>query len=158
MLGYKPFRSIEIQRSEVIVSKIITVLEEEYLNPFSGRLDEDKLYNLSSSKQREGETDASKVIDTNREIIGKLLKVSAKTQQPINFEQALKYPLYDVPLSMANPDGTKRESPNSKLLQLLAPQLSPIEQLPDDLRKQHATIIIDLIAHISECNTTVMHI
>lgn len=49
---YKPLREIEIQKSENIVSTVISVLENEYLNPFSIQLDQDKLYNLSSGSYK----------------------------------------------------------------------------------------------------------
>ena len=50
---YKPLRSSEIQKSEKHVSKIINVLEDEYLNPFGLDLDPTELYNLSSGVPKE---------------------------------------------------------------------------------------------------------
>ena len=46
-------RSSEIQKSEKHVSKVINVLEDEYLNPFGLDLDPTELYNLSSGVPKE---------------------------------------------------------------------------------------------------------
>ena len=50
---YKPLRSSEIQKSEKHVSKVINVLEDEYLNPFGLDLDPTELYNLSAGVPKE---------------------------------------------------------------------------------------------------------
>ena len=42
------------------------------------------------------------MIEANRNIIGKLLSISAKEEQRIDVEKALRYPLYSVPLCLAN--------------------------------------------------------
>ena len=57
----------------------------------------------------------TKVIDANRHIISRLLSISAKSEKPIDFQKEFKHSLYPVPLSLAYPDGSKRESPKSKL-------------------------------------------
>ena len=44
---------LEIEKSERNVSKIIDVLENEYINPFSLNLDIGQLYNLSSGVPKE---------------------------------------------------------------------------------------------------------
>ena len=45
---YKPLRPSQILKSESLVEKVQTVLENEYLNPFDTALEKSKLYNLSS--------------------------------------------------------------------------------------------------------------
>ena len=45
---YKSLRPSEIIKSEKKVGRIVNVLQEEYINPFSGELDKSQLYNLSS--------------------------------------------------------------------------------------------------------------
>ena len=57
-----------------------------------------------------------KEIDANRNIIGKFLSLSIKTNRLINFEEALKYPLHTVPLCLAHPDGSMRKTSKSKLV------------------------------------------
>ena len=53
LLCYKPLRISETEKSEQNVSKIIDVLENEYINPFSLNLDIGQLYNLSSGVPKE---------------------------------------------------------------------------------------------------------
>ena len=54
-------------------------------------------------------------VEINRNILGMLLSLAAKTNRNIDFQNALQYPLSPVPLSLANHDGTKRISTKSKL-------------------------------------------
>ena len=46
---YKPLRPAEIAFSEQHLRNVISVLEDEYLNPFDIALDKNEMYNLSSS-------------------------------------------------------------------------------------------------------------
>ena len=48
---YKSLMPSEIIKSEKKVQRIVKVLQEEYINPFSGELDKSQLYNLSSGIQ-----------------------------------------------------------------------------------------------------------
>ena len=70
-------------------------------------------------KQNEKKDNTSEVIKANRSILGKLLTLSANAQQLIDFEKALSYPFYNVPLSLAFPDGTKRLNQKSKLQEII---------------------------------------
>ena len=54
------------------------------------------------------------VTEVNRNILAKLTSSSTKTGKAVNFEDALKYPLSPVPLSLAFPDGSKRHTQKSK--------------------------------------------
>ena len=45
-----------------------------------------------------------KTLEVNKNILGTLLALSAKTEKAINFESALEYPLCSIPLSIANAD------------------------------------------------------
>ena len=173
---YKPLRDTEIRRSELLVSKVIDVLENDYLNPFSINLDCEELFNLSSGLQYQDDPEAllniwdkgkdlydqflrerihsrekaftdalprnkptlfsstskkvksastsSEVVKANRNILGKLLSLSARFEEPIDFSRALQYPLYPVPLSLSFPDGTKRQTQKSKLLEVFIDQKS----------------------------------
>ena len=57
--------------------------------------------------------------EINRNILGALLSFSAKANQPIYFDSALSYPLSPIPLSLALPDGARRETPKSKLMEVI---------------------------------------
>ena len=56
------------------------------------------------------------VVEVNRDILGKLLAHSAKTQRAIDFKKAFTYPLCPIPLCFAHPDGTRRTTAKSKLM------------------------------------------
>ena len=189
---YKVLRECEVRKSEENVLSVIKVLENEYLNPFSVLVEGDEVYNLSSGKAFQGDTESllntwnhgdelakqfleerlysnnksfhdklkrnkptlfsntintvkskdkakTQVVDANRNIMGWLLSLSTKYEKLIDFSIALSYPLYTVPLSLAFPDGTKRQTQKSKLLQILQFENSGTEKRSD-------IIIVDLIA------------
>ena len=52
----------------------------------------------------------------NWNVLGKLLTLSANAQQLIDFEAALSFPLYHVPISLAYPDRTGRSMQKGNLL------------------------------------------
>ena len=60
------------------------------------------------------------VIEANRNILGKLLAISAKHEHSIDFEIALSYPLTATPLSLSNPDGSRRVTQKSKFVEILS--------------------------------------
>ena len=60
---YKALRPSQILTSEKLVTRVIEVLEEEYLNPFSVLIDEDQLYNLSSGVPVESDL-ADEILET----------------------------------------------------------------------------------------------
>ena len=53
-----PLREKQIRRSEDLVTKIITVLETDYLNPFNINMDCEKLLNLSSGVAFQGDVES----------------------------------------------------------------------------------------------------
>ena len=173
--SYKPLRPSQILKSEKVVTNVINVLTEEYINPFDPIIDSSKLVNLSSgvpvndcdicdiwsagntafetftnqriysntvafhdpikrnkvtlfqqstksvTLQKNG---ATKTIEVNRNIIGKLLSISAKVSKPIDFEFTLGYPLSPVPLSLSNADGSRRVTQKSKLMEIMNTYIS----------------------------------
>ena len=56
-----------------------------------------------------------KTVEVNRNLIGTLLALSARSERLINFQKALSYPLCSVPLSLANPDVSRQAMQKSKL-------------------------------------------
>jgi len=66
--------------------------------PFNARLPKRKptLFSESKRKPKQKKNKSAEVIKANSNVLGKLLTLSANAQQPIDFQQALSYPLYDV--------------------------------------------------------------
>ena len=186
---YKPLRKSEIEKEEKKICNLINVLQDEYLNPFSPRLEQDVLFNLSSGVPAQGNVEdllnirakgkeladefiekrlvskeksfndpiprvkvpnfhqtqvkipkankQLKVVEANRNIIGRLLSLSTKSSQPINLEAALTYLLFPVPLQiqMGQKDQLKRA--NSSEL--------------EDSVKQISSYVLDMIAQLRMC-------
>ena len=192
-------RPSEIQKSEKHVSKVINVLEDEYLNPFGLGLDPTELYNLSSGVPKEDgvkelleinqsgnaaaneflanriltsekkfhdpitrvkiptfqehyvkikKIGSEKVIQANREVLSKLLSLSAKFGKPIDFKHAFTYLLYPYPLSMAFTDGTKRETSKSQLLHEIIPDIQDKNLAELGVIPSRCGYVIDMIAHL----------
>ncbi|KAG1673323.1 Multidrug resistance-associated protein 4 [Nymphon striatum] len=202
---YKPLRPSQILKSKKLVSSVVRVLKEEYINPFDADLDKDALLNFSSGRPipddasseilriREiGEeqyddfvkyritskdiglhepisrnkvklfgnfnrkivikkSSKEKSIESNRNILGTLLAISARNERAVNFKTALCYPLCPIPLSLANPDGSRKATAKSKLQSIVLkyskePVQHPRESLPQ--KSQVSTFIVDLMASI----------
>ena len=74
-----------------------------------------KFQNFTSMANKPTAKNKKSVVDVNRDILAKLSKISArKGKTIIDFEKALKYPLGDIPLSLANADGTTRKTNKRK--------------------------------------------
>ena len=93
-----------------------------------------------------------KVINANRDIIGKLLILSRKHNKPINLEGALTYPPFSVQLGLAYPDGFKRGYQKGKLLPLLMPNIGNLNNT-NGPNKVHCVYIMDMIARLRKCFT-----
>ena len=74
------------------------------------------LFESSLNTKKITRNNITKTIEVNRNILGKLIALSAKSGKPINFPHALMHPLCTIPLSVANADGSKRTTAKSKLL------------------------------------------
>ena len=201
---YKPLRPSQIMRSETLVSKVIEILEEEYINPFGVQTDETKLYVSSSGvpladevadsiaalpsdgrkiaesfvKERIYEKsklfhdpinrcknktfqapcksilvtkgNTAKSVDVNRNILGALLTFSVKNEKAIDIEKALEFPLSPIPLSIANADGSRRQTAKGKLMQVLESKMSG-EPSDNYLRPPTSAVvayIIDFVAFV----------
>ena len=64
-----------------------------------------------------------KAVEVNINVIGTLLALSARSERLIDFQKALSHPLCSVPLSLANPDGSRRTTQKSKLSDIILIQL-----------------------------------
>lgn len=89
--------------------------------PFHEPITRNKVHLFSSTNKQvelKGGT-RTKTVEANRDMLGKILALSAKTGRVVNFECALEYPLCAAPLSLANPDGSRRMTAKSKLMQII---------------------------------------
>ena len=90
------------------------------------------------------------LVEINGNILGKLLVYLAKSGRAIDFQTALQYPLSSERLAFTNPDGTRRNTKKSQLMEIM---LSYVNDLPDysDVRiqkEQIAAYLVDLMALI----------
>ena len=60
-----------------------------------------------------------RTIEVNRDILGWLVRLSLSSGKAVDFELALQYPLSPIPLSIATPDGERREIAKSKLMKII---------------------------------------
>ncbi|KAG1652172.1 hypothetical protein GQR58_026483 [Nymphon striatum] len=108
------------------------------------------LFKNSSKKVEVKQDSKQSLVEVNRNILAKLLAHSAKTGSAINFQAALEYPLSSVPLAFANPDGSRRVTKKSQLMEVV---LSYSEQEtmhePSIIPKEEtAAYLVDLMALI----------
>ena len=83
-------------------------------------------------------------LQVNRNIIGALLSYSTKSGRAIDIERALKFPLSVVPLSIANGDGSRRETNRSKLMDAINPEGN--ENSPQAPSENVSNFVINFIA------------
>ena len=83
-------------------------------------------------------------LQVNRNIIGALLSYSAKSGRAIDFERALKFPLSAVPLSIANGDGSRRETSKNTLMDVINPKGN--ENFTQAPSENVSDFVIDFIA------------
>ena len=75
--------------------------------------------------------------------------MSIKANQQINFEEALKYPFYTVPLCLAHPAGSMRKTSKSKLVVCIIPDNNI--QNEEIIDKRMSAYVLDIIAQIRSC-------
>ena len=85
-------------------------------------------------------------VEVNRNVIGTLLALSAKSEKLIDFETALSYPLCSVPLSLLSPDGCRRATQKSKLMEIILNNSETLES--DQMPPKDSVIayVVDLMA------------
>ena len=84
----------------------------------------------------------SQVVEANRNVLAKLLTLSENAKEPIDFGNALEYPLYHVPLSLAYPEGSKRTTQKSKLMEVILK-----DEINTTAEKEASVLILYMIAH-----------
>ena len=102
-------------------------------------------YKISTFKVTAKKTTTSnnKSTEVNRDILGRLLSISLKESKTTDFVKALHYPLCEVPLSLANADGTMRKTNRSKLANIIISNT-----FTADISKQQTADIINAMAYI----------
>ena len=86
-----------------------------------------------------------KSIEVNRNIIGNLLALSAKTGQLIDFNKALEFPLCSVDLNLSNPDGSRRSMQKSKLTEIIIQDSTLMETAEFPQKSEAMAYIVDLM-------------
>ena len=110
-----------------------------------------KLFKSTSRRVTAKSSTQAKCIEANRNILGTLLAISGKNERVVDFDVALHYPLCPVPLSLANPDGSRRTTKKSNLQSIILKHCNkelahPRESQPS--KSEVSTFIIDLMAAI----------
>ena len=110
-----------------------------------------QLFSNSSKKVTIEQNKKVKSVEVDRNILGTLLSFSAKSGQAIDFKRALEYPLCPIPLSLANPDGSRRVTTKSKLTEIIiknvkSPLLHPRESRPP--KGTVSAFIVDMMASV----------
>ena len=85
------------------------------------------------------------------EISSVTLSLFTRFEKSIDFRFALTYPLYLFPLSMAFPDGLKRDPSKSKLLHEILPIITDNSLTELGVDKTKCAYVIDVIAQIRCC-------
>jgi len=120
--------------SNKAVCEVMRVLTDEYINPL------DVLLITSGNK--------TAVIQANRNVLGKLLVIFTKYEKNVDFEKALTYPLTTTPLSLSNPDGTRRTTQKSKLAEVLTTFQEEKNSEATNFVEDADVYIVDFIAQI----------
>ena len=76
-------------------------------------------FSVTSNKVTVTKCGKQKTIESNRDVLGRLLATSTKHSLPIDFEKAFAYQLTAVPLSLAHPDGSRRTTNKSQLIDIV---------------------------------------
>ena len=107
-----------------------------------------KLFKSCSKKVSIEKSSKVKSIEVNRNIIGTLLALSAKTNKLLDFEAALSFPLCSVPLSLANADGSRRTTQKSKLAEIIRAKTTFLQLCEIPAKRDVVCYILDLMALI----------
>ena len=87
-----------------------------------------------------------KSIEVNRNVIGNLLALSAKTGQLIDFNKALEFPLCPVDLNLSNPDGSRRSTQKSKLTEIIIRDSTLMDNAEFPKKSEVIAYVVDLRA------------
>ena len=119
-------------------------LEDNQIN-FFAPIKKEKLLTFQASNKRAKCSTKGKVkeLKIERDILGKLLALSLKNDASFDM-----YCLGPVPLSIAHPDGTRRKTAKSKLLEILVEKCDLIDSTHLPPRNSVMSYVIDLLATV----------
>ena len=104
-----------------------------------------KLFKDSTVKNTIKIKDKETIIEVNRNILGKLLSITASSEHNIDFQKVLEYPLSPIPLLLAHPDGSRRICTKSKLTEIITKH--SLQHQPSIYTGENVgTYIMDLMA------------
>ena len=88
---------------------------------FYGPLPRNKVYSFKSMSKKIliDKNNRKRTVEVNRNVLGLLVRFSTCSGQPVDFENVLHYPLSPIRLSIATPDGERREATKSKLMDVI---------------------------------------
>ena len=110
-----------------------------------------KLFKDSTVKNTIKTKDKETIIEVNRNILGKLLSITASSEHNIDFQKVLEYPLSPIPLSLAHPDGSRRTCTKSKLTEIITKH--SLQHQPSIYTGENVgTYIMDLMATLRTFN------
>ena len=93
-----------------------------------------------------------RTVEVNRNVLGLLVRLSLCSGQPVGFENALRYPLSPMPLSIATPDGERHEATKSKLMDVILKKTRNPPKPPKSViaikKQKPSALVVDLIAVI----------
>ena len=109
------------------------------------------LFSTSGKKAQLQSHGKVRVIEANRDVLGKLLATSTKHGRIVDLKKALEYPLTPVPPSLGNADGTRRTTQKSALMDILLENNSRDTMDPESIlpAEEHTlAYVVDLMALI----------
>ena len=88
---------------------------------FYGPLPRNKVYSFKSMSKQIliDKNNRKRTVEVNRNVLGLLVRFPTCSGQPVDFENVLHYPLSPIRLSIATPDGERREATKSKLMDVI---------------------------------------
>ena len=107
-----------------------------------------KTFQSSSKSITVQKGNTQKSVHVNRNVLGALVSFSVRSGQAIDIEKALEYPLCPIPLSIANADGSRRQTLKSKLMEVLKSytEISGLTCCDESSMTSIAAVVIDFIA------------
>ena len=91
-------------------------------------------------------------VEVNRNVLGLLVRLSLCSGQPVGFENALRYLLSPIPLSIATPDEERHEATKSKLMDVILKKTRNPPKPPKSViaikKQKPSALVVDLIAVI----------
>ena len=121
---------------------------------FYDPLSKNKVYSFKSTLKKIliKENNRERTTEVNRNVLGLLVRLSSCSGQHVDFENALRYPLSQIPLSIATPDGERRKATKNKLMNVILKKTRNSPKPPTSViaikKQKRSALMVDLIAVI----------